>query len=48
MSPKPAFLQRVQYFFDNFMSRGTVALIGGLALFIAVTCPFLLFLPFNL
>ena len=32
MSPKPTFRQRVQYFFDNFMSRGTVALIGGLAL----------------
>jgi len=32
MSPKPTFRQRLQYFFDNFMSRGTVALIGGLAL----------------
>jgi voltage-gated potassium channel Kch len=32
MSPKPAFRQRLQYFFDNFMSRGTAALIGGLAL----------------
>jgi len=32
MSPQPTFRQRVQYFFDNFMSRGTGALIGGLAL----------------
>jgi ion channel POLLUX/CASTOR len=32
MSPKPTFRQRLQYFFDNFMSRGTIALIGGLAL----------------
>ena len=32
MSPKPSFRQRLQYFFDNFMARGTVALIGGLAL----------------
>jgi voltage-gated potassium channel Kch len=32
MSAKPTFRQRIQYFFDNFMSRGTVALIGGLAL----------------
>jgi len=31
MSAKPTFRQRLQYFFDNFMSRGTVALIGGLA-----------------
>jgi len=31
MSPIPTFRQRVQYVFDNFMSRGTVALIGGLA-----------------
>lgn len=27
---KPTFKQRFQYFFDNFMSRGTIALIGGL------------------
>lgn len=27
---KPTFKQRFQYFFDNFMSKGTVALIGGL------------------
>ncbi len=32
MTVKPTFRQRVQYFFDNFMSRGTAALIGGLAL----------------
>jgi ion channel POLLUX/CASTOR len=32
MPNKPTFRQRFQYFFDNFMSRGTVALIGGLAL----------------
>ena len=31
MSPKPSLRQRWQYFFDNFMSKGTVALIGGLA-----------------
>ncbi|MBN2386325.1 MAG: NAD-binding protein [Anaerolineales bacterium] len=31
MLRKPTFNQRVQYFFDNFMSRGTGALIGGLA-----------------
>ena len=31
MAAKPTFRQRIQYFFDNFMSRGTVALIGGLA-----------------
>ncbi|MBM3151146.1 MAG: potassium transporter TrkA [Chloroflexi bacterium] len=31
MVTKPTFRQRLQYFFDNFMSRGTVALIGGLA-----------------
>ena len=31
MSPKPSFKQRLQYFFDNYMSRGTTALIGGLA-----------------
>ncbi len=28
---KPTFRQRLQYFFDNFMSKGTAALIGGLA-----------------
>ena len=28
----PTFKQRFQYWFDNYMSRGTVALIGGLAL----------------
>ena len=28
---KPTLQQRFQYWFDNFMSRGTVALIGGLA-----------------
>jgi ion channel POLLUX/CASTOR len=32
MSVKPTFRERISYFFDNFMSRGTVALIGGLAL----------------
>jgi voltage-gated potassium channel Kch len=32
MSTKPTFRQRLQYFFDNFMARGTPALIGGLAL----------------
>jgi voltage-gated potassium channel Kch len=32
MTLKPTFRQRMQYFFDNFMSRGTAALIGGLAL----------------
>jgi voltage-gated potassium channel Kch len=32
MSTKPSFRQRLQYLFDNFMSRGTAALIGGLAL----------------
>lgn len=31
MAPNPTLRQRWQYFFDNFMSRGTVALIGGLA-----------------
>jgi voltage-gated potassium channel Kch len=31
MAGKPTFRQKFQYFFDNFMSRGTVALIGGLA-----------------
>jgi ion channel POLLUX/CASTOR len=28
---KPTLKQRLQYWFDNYMSRGTVALIGGLA-----------------
>ena len=28
---KPTLQQRFQYWFDNFMSRGTIALIGGLA-----------------
>lgn len=28
---QPTFKQRFQYWFDNYMSRGTVALIGGLA-----------------
>lgn len=32
MPAKPTFKQRFQYFFDNFMSRGTIALIGGLGL----------------
>ena len=31
MAAKPTFRQRMQYFFDNYMSRGTIALIGGLA-----------------
>jgi ion channel POLLUX/CASTOR len=31
MSQKPTFRERFSYFFDNFMSRGTAALIGGLA-----------------
>ncbi|MEW6094560.1 MAG: hypothetical protein AB1531_11425, partial [Chloroflexota bacterium] len=31
MTQKPSLQQRFQYFFDNYMSRGTVALIGGLA-----------------
>lgn len=31
MSRKPSFKQRFQYFFDNYMSKGTIALIGGLA-----------------
>lgn len=30
MPVKPTFKQRFQYFFDNFMSKGTIALIGGL------------------
>ena len=39
----PTFKQRFQYWFDNYMSRGTIALIGGLAvlslviIFIAAT-----------
>jgi ion channel POLLUX/CASTOR len=32
MSQKPTFRERFSYFFDNFMSRGTAALIGGLAI----------------
>lgn len=32
MPAKPSFKQRFQYFFDNFMAKGTVALIGGLGL----------------
>jgi Trk K+ transport system NAD-binding subunit len=32
MASKPTFKQRFQYFFDNFMSRGTGALISGLAI----------------
>jgi Trk K+ transport system NAD-binding subunit len=32
MTNKPTFQQRFQYFFDNYMSRGTGALIGGLAI----------------
>ena len=32
MASKPTAKQRFQYFFDNFMSRGTGALIGGLAI----------------
>ena len=32
MAAKPTLRQRIQYFFDNFMSRGTASLIGGLAL----------------
>lgn len=32
MPVKPTFKQRFQYFFDNFMSKGTIALIGGLGL----------------
>jgi hypothetical protein len=32
MPPKPTFKQRFQYFFDNFIAKGTVALIGGLGL----------------
>jgi voltage-gated potassium channel Kch len=31
MSKRPSFKQRFQYFFDNYMSKGTIALIGGLA-----------------
>lgn len=29
---KPTFKQRFQYWFDNYMSRGTIALLGGLAI----------------
>jgi|GEM_PF-4584558 len=32
MPAKPSFKQRFQYFFDNFMAKGTIALIGGLGL----------------
>jgi voltage-gated potassium channel Kch len=32
MEKQPTFRERLSYFFDNFMSRGTAALIGGLAL----------------
>jgi ion channel POLLUX/CASTOR len=32
MQKRPTFRERVSYFFDNFMSRGTAALIGGLGL----------------
>ena len=36
---KPTFSQRVRYWFDNMMSRGTVALIGGLAVIsLAIIC----------
>lgn len=31
MSSKPTWRERLSYMFDNFMSRGTLALIGGLA-----------------
>jgi len=31
MSPKPTLRERLNYIFDNFMSKGTLALIGGLA-----------------
>ncbi len=31
MTRIPSFKQRFQYFFDNYMSKGTIALIGGLA-----------------
>jgi voltage-gated potassium channel Kch len=31
MFNRPSFKQRFQYFFDNYMSKGTIALIGGLA-----------------
>lgn len=33
---KPSFLDRARYFFDNTMSRGSIALIGWLALLSAV------------
>jgi len=32
MSLKPTLRERLNYYFDNFMSKGTLALIGGLAL----------------
>jgi hypothetical protein len=32
MKKQSTFRERVSYFFDNFMSRGTAALVGGLAL----------------
>jgi Trk K+ transport system NAD-binding subunit len=32
MTTKPTLRKQFRYFFDNFMSRGTVALIGGLAI----------------
>jgi ion channel POLLUX/CASTOR len=28
---KPTFKQRFQYWFDNYMSKGPIAMIGGLA-----------------
>jgi len=31
MSPKPTLRERLSYMFDNYMSKGTLALIGGLA-----------------
>ena len=31
MTPKPTFKERFSYWFDNYMSRGTLALIGGLS-----------------
>ena len=32
----PTFKQRFQYWFDNYMSRGTGALIGGLSVIAAI------------
>jgi len=32
MAPQPSFKERWNYWFDNYMSRGTLALIGGLTL----------------